>query len=78
MPFPTHDDELPERWLAIMRRLMSMAPQDGQRPAILSINILVGSDGTPTNWSKPTVTVLEPRAADFCDTMLNLLTRGCI
>lgn len=69
-------EDLHPNWVDIVRRLVSLAPRDGQKPAILSINILVGADGTPTNWSRPNVTVLEPRSRDFCDTILNLLTQN--
>jgi len=46
-------------WLSVARRLQSVSKTEGY--AIVSINVLVGSDGCPRFWTEPKVTKIEPK-----------------
>ena len=47
------------RWANVVRQLISMSRSGGY--AVLSIKIVVNSDGLPVQWAKPVLTKLEPR-----------------
>ena len=47
-------------WLNVIRRLRSVT-YTSSGYAILTIRILVDADGTPVQWTKPVITLLEPK-----------------
>lgn len=57
-------------WGAIVARMRSCAPDPHGAPRVIGIQVLVTSSGRPVAWSRPRVTVLEPKAS----ALENLLT----
>lgn len=59
------DDKVPldinKEWLSVIRRLQSVAKSNGL--AVLSINVLVDSDGKPIIWTAPNRVLIEPKNA---------------
>lgn len=49
-------------WLNVIRRLQSVARQENQGYAILSITVLVDQDGCPVVWTEPSRKRLEPKS----------------
>lgn len=64
-------------WLNVVRRLQSVSRKQAGY-AVVSIRVLVNSDGEPLLWSDPTVARLEPmRAAErFLSELLGKVGRG--
>lgn len=58
------DNDLPQAWVNVMRRLMSVAPRHGQASSIITIRILVNGNGLPCIWGRPSVQVIEPKSTD--------------
>ena len=48
-------------WLNVIRRLRSVT-YTSSGYAILTIRVLVDADGTPIQWTAPSVTLLEPKS----------------
>ena len=65
---PLSEDLKPE-WMNVMRRLQSVAKSKGL--AILSIQILVDSEGVPVAWTNPERKLIEPKR--LTDEILKLL-----
>ena len=63
-------------WDDVIARLRSLAPKADQGPSILGIRILCDTDGQPVLWTKPTVTVLEPKGCDVTGVLADLTTCG--
>jgi len=58
------ENNLPQEWVNVVRRLMSVAPHPGQASSIITLRILVNGNGLPCIWGRPAVQVIEPKSAD--------------
>jgi hypothetical protein len=58
------ENDLPQEWVNVVRRLMSVAPRPGQASSIITMHILVNVNGLPCIWGRPSVQVIEPKSAD--------------
>ena len=58
------ENEIPQAWVNVLRRLMSVAPHPGQASSIITMRILVNGNGLPCIWGRPSVQVIEPKSAD--------------
>jgi hypothetical protein len=54
-------DDIQKEWFSVIRRLQSVSKSEGL--SILSINILVDSEGTPQAWTSPKQVKIEPKNA---------------
>jgi len=63
-------DDIKPQWLNVIRRLQS-ACYGNQGLAVLSIRVLVDSEGEPVLWTEPTRVKLEPKSAGL-EMLLNL------
>lgn len=71
---PTQPLDLKPPWLNVARRMQSVARSDSQGYAVITMRVLVNSDGVPIGWSSPTVTCIEPKRSNvdldlFFDTL---------
>ena len=64
-----------EPWLPVLERLRSAA--GGSSHKVLTIAIVIDCDGKPIHWTKPRVTLLEPKglAGDAFERLIAALTR---
>lgn len=67
------NNDLPQEWVNVVRRLMSVAPRHGQASSIITMRILVNGNGLPCIWGRPSVQVIEPKSADV-ETLLAQFT----
>lgn len=58
------ENDMPQEWVNVVRRLMSVAPRPGQASSIITMRILVNGNGLPCIWGRPSVQVIEPKSAD--------------
>lgn len=63
-----------EPWLPVLERLRSAA--GGGSHKVLTVAIVVDRDGKPIHWTKPRVTLLEPKglAGDAFERLITALT----
>ncbi len=52
-------EDIQPEWLAVIRRLQSVAKSGGL--SVLTIHILVDADGKPISWVAPKQTLIEPK-----------------
>ena len=63
------------QWDAIAARMASCAVDPHGAPRVITMRVLVRADGTPVAWSRPAVTVLEPKATAL-DAVLAMISDG--
>lgn len=56
-------EDINPRWLNVVRRLQSAGEPYKNSFTIVTIHVLVGPDGDPKLWAKPSCRVIEPRRA---------------
>ena len=54
-------DDIKPQWFNVIRRLQSVARENNQGLAILSIRVMVDEDGAPVIWTEPERLLLEPK-----------------
>lgn len=73
---PIDRDELPKKWLPLVRRLAGVADREcgNHGFAVITVEVLVKPNGEPAFWREPRVSKLEPRqgASEFLDTILDM------
>jgi hypothetical protein len=67
-------DDIKPQWLNVIRRLQS-ACYGNQGLAVLSIRVLVDSEGEPVLWTEPSRVKLEPKSAGL-EMLLDLTSGG--
>jgi hypothetical protein len=74
---PTIPLDIKAPWLNVARRMQSVAHTDNQGFAVISITILVNSDGLPIGWSSPKITCIEPKRSNLdLDNFMDAITDG--
>lgn len=66
-------EDLKRPWLSVARRMQSVSKTGGL--ALISITVLVDSDGVPKLWQEPVCKKIEPRKAakDILDLLTNAI-----
>lgn len=66
-------EDIQPSWLNVIRRLQSVASTENRGSyAILTLHVLIDSNGTPKLWSTPTCRVIEPKRS--AGEILSILT----
>lgn len=59
---PALPEDIQPCWLNVIRRLQSVASTENRNSyAIITLHILIDSEGKPRLWSTPTCKVIEPK-----------------